>query len=172
VARGAALIMLLPWLALAQPLPEAYRLAAEASRVPPELLWAVARVESGTSLNGRHLPWPWTLNIAGRGYRYASQQQACHALLAAVRHTSPKRIDVGLGQINIGWHQEYFTSPCDALHPSKNLSLAARLLRQRYDEHPGSWLDAAAHYHRPAGGAPAARYRQQVSRLLQQGRQP
>lgn len=172
MARGSALIALLPWLALAHPLPEAYRQAAETSRIPPELLWAVARVESGTNLHGRHIPWPWTLNIAGKGYRYASQHQACSALLAAMQHTNPKRIDVGLGQINIGWHSERFTSPCDALHPLQNLSLAARLLRQRYDEHPGSWLNAAAHYHRPAGGVPAARYRQQVSHLLHQGSQP
>lgn len=172
MVRGSALIVLLPWLALAHPLPETYRQAAERFRVPPELLWAVAQVESGTKVNGKYLPWPWTLNIAGTGYRYDSQLQACTALRSALRHTSPKRIDVGIAQINIGWHREYFTSPCDALHPGKNLALAARLLRQRYDEHPGSWLDAAAHYHRPAGGAPAARYRQQVSRLLQQGRQP
>lgn len=172
MVRGAALIFLLPCLVLARPLPEAYRLAAERSRVPPELLWAVAQAESGANLKGRHIPWPWTLNIAGTGYRYASQQQACDALQAAIRRTSAKRIDVGLGQINIGWNRAYFTAPCDALHPWQNLSLAARLLRQHYDEHPGSWLDAAARYHRPAGGAPAARYRRQVRHLLQQGRQP
>ena len=56
MARGSALIALLPWLTLAHPLPEAYRLAAENSRVPPELLWAVAQAESGTHLNGKYLP--------------------------------------------------------------------------------------------------------------------
>ncbi|MFK9903092.1 transglycosylase, partial [Klebsiella pneumoniae] len=81
-------------------------------------------------------PWPWTLNIKGTGYRYASREQACQALLAAIRRISPKRIDVGLGQINIGWHRAYFASPCDALHPLQNLSLTAQLLRQRYDERP------------------------------------
>lgn len=62
--------------------------------------------------------------------------------------------------------------PCDSLHPLQNLSLTAQLLRQRYDERPGSWLNAAARYHRPAGGAPAARYRKLVSRHLQQAAPP
>ena len=48
----------------------------------------------------------------------------------------------------------------------------AQLLRKRYDERPGSWLNAAARYHRPAGGAPAARYRKLVSRHLQQATSP
>ncbi|EDB1019474.1 transglycosylase, partial [Salmonella enterica] len=48
----------------------------------------------------------------------------------------------------------------------------AQLLRQRYDERPGSWLNAAARYHRPAGGAPAARYRKLVSRHLPQATPP
>lgn len=65
MARGPALILLLPCLALAQPLPEAYLRTAEHFRVPPELLWAVTQTESGTNLSGRHLPWPWTLNISG-----------------------------------------------------------------------------------------------------------
>ncbi len=119
MARGSALILLLPCLALALPLPEAYLRAAKNYRVPPELLWAVTQTESGANLSGRHLPWPWTLNIKGTGYRYASREQACQALLAAIRRTSPKRIDVGLGQINIGWHRAYFDSPCDALHPCR-----------------------------------------------------
>lgn len=71
MARGSALILLLPCLALAQPLPEAYLRAAKNYRVPPELLWAVTQTESGANLSGRHLPWPWTLNIKGTGYRYA-----------------------------------------------------------------------------------------------------
>ncbi|EBA3987570.1 lytic transglycosylase domain-containing protein, partial [Salmonella enterica] len=52
MARGPALILLLPCLALAQPLPEAYLRAAEHFRVPPELLWAVTQTESGANLSG------------------------------------------------------------------------------------------------------------------------
>ncbi|MBF0035500.1 lytic transglycosylase domain-containing protein [Citrobacter freundii] len=168
MARSVALILLLPWLALANPLPEAYQQAAGRWQVPPELLWAVVQTESGSQLRTQRLPWPWTLNIAGKSYRYRSRKDACHALLSATRTTALKRIDAGLGQINIGWHRTLFRSPCDILHPYRNLMFTARLLRERYDEHPGSWLNAAGRYHRPAGGAPAARYRQQVGLMLKQ----
>ncbi|MXE01783.1 hypothetical protein FQZ98_28585, partial [Escherichia coli] len=65
----------------------------------------------------------------------------CLALPPAIPRPSPTRLDVGLGQINIGWHRAYFASPCDALYPLQNLSLTAQLLRKRYDERPGSWLN-------------------------------
>ncbi len=50
--------------------PLLYAQIARQQQVPAELLYAVARAESGTRLaQGLH-PWPWTLNIAGTGYRY------------------------------------------------------------------------------------------------------
>lgn len=168
MARSLALILFLPWMAQAVSVPEAYLQAASRWQVPPELLWAVAQTESGSRLGTRYLPWPWTLNIAGKSYRYRSQKAACEALKAAAQHVSLKRIDVGLGQINLGWQRDYVVSFCDALSPCRNLSLSARLLRLRYNERPGSWLNAAARYHRPAGGEAAARYRQQVARMLKQ----
>lgn len=124
MARGPALILRLPCLALAQPLPETYLRAAEHFRVPPELLWAVTQTESGANLSGKHRPWPWTLNIKGTGYRYASREQACEALLAAIRRTSPKRIDVGLGQINIGWHRAILLLPATPCIPCKTCRLS------------------------------------------------
>ena len=84
------------------------------------------------NLSGRHLPWPWTLNIKGTGYRYASREQACQALLAAIRRTSPKRIDVGLGRINIGWHRAYLTllrRPESPAKPVAHRATAASALR-------------------------------------------
>ncbi|HHW9302788.1 TPA: transglycosylase, partial [Salmonella enterica] len=84
--------------------PPLYAQIAHQQQVPAELLYAVARAESGTRLaQGLH-PWPWTLNIAGTGYRYPSRSSACRALLAFARTRSLKRIDAGLGQINLGWN--------------------------------------------------------------------
>lgn len=78
-------------------------------------------------------------------------------------------IDVGLGQLNIRWNPALFGSegrfsdPCDALDPYDNLDATAALLRQRFDQddhgNNGDWGRAAGRYHRPAGGAPAQRYR-------------
>jgi hypothetical protein len=50
--------------------PPAYQVAAQQAGVPPPVLYAVALQESGARLRGRLIPWPWTLNVAGRAERY------------------------------------------------------------------------------------------------------
>ncbi|EEU8708093.1 lytic transglycosylase domain-containing protein, partial [Salmonella enterica] len=104
--------------------------------------------------------------IAGTGYRYPSRSSACRALLDFARTRSLKRIDAGLGQINLGWNGQRFPSLCASFDPVDNLTVTALLLRQHYNASPGSWLDAAARYHHPAGGKPAAVYRQKISQQI------
>ncbi|OSM94129.1 transglycosylase SLT domain-containing protein [Lonsdalea populi] len=149
----------------AQDIPYGYRQIARLNKVPADLLYAIALTESGTRLAQGVRPWPWTLNVAGKSYRYATRRQACDALHRFLRTTRPKRIDAGLGQINLGWNARHFTHPCEALAPYPNLHLAATLLRRHYDKWQ-SWPEAVGRYHRPAGGKPAQRYRQQVLRYL------
>lgn len=151
--------------------PPAYQLAAYRAGIPSEVLYSVALQESGTRLRGHGpqlVPWPWTLNVAGAGYRFATRADACTALLVAMRTVDPKRIDVGIAQINMGWNGHRFgrgVSPCEALDPYKNLDVAARMLAElRADG--GDWLNVAGRYHRPAGGAPAARYRELFAKHL------
>lgn len=164
-----ALILLLPALSgLAAPqIPAGYQQVAQRARIPAELLYAVALTESGTQLSHGVHPWPWTLNVGGRAYLYATRQQACTALNQFLHTRDPRRIDAGLGQINIGWNGQFFATPCDALDPYLNLHVSARLLREHFDKQH-SWLHAAGRYHHPAGGLPAKRYRQKVARYLQQ----
>jgi hypothetical protein len=148
--------------------PPAYQLAAHDANVPPTVLFAIALQESGARLRGRLLPWPWTLNVAGSPYRFATRQTACHALLQALARYDAKRVDAGLGQINLGYHGQHFSSPCEALEPYRNLAVTAALLQEHYAI-TGDWVSAAGRYHRPAGGTLAARYRagfsQQIERL-------
>ena len=146
--------------------PPAYQLVAHDADIPSTVLFAIALQESGTHVRGRLLPWPWTLNIAGTPYRFATRQTACHALLQALVRHNPKRIDVGLGQTNLGYHGQRFSNPCEALDPYLNLTVTAALLREHHTA-TGDWVSAAGRYHRPAGGAPAARYRAGFSRQLE-----
>ncbi|MBX9410209.1 lytic transglycosylase [Pseudomonas baetica] len=146
--------------------PPAYQLAAHDADIPSTVLFAIALQESGIRVRGRLLPWPWTLNIAGTSYRFASRQAACHALLSALVRYDAKRIDVGLGQTNLGYHGQRFSSPCEALEPYRNLAVTAALLQEHHAV-TGDWVLAAGHYHRPAGGTPAARYRAEFSRQLE-----
>jgi hypothetical protein len=150
----------------AQDVPAGYRQVAQQAGVPADLLYAVALTESGSRLPQGVRPWPWTLNVGGKGYRYVTRHEACIALTQFMRTTHPKRIDAGLNQINIGWNGHHFSSPCDALDPYPNLQVAAHLLRGHYDKWQ-NWLEAAGRYHHPVGGKPAQRYRQQVYRHLQ-----
>lgn len=145
--------------------PPAYQLAAAQAQVPPNLLYAVALQESGRAMNGRLVPWPWTLNVAGQARRYGTHREACADLRQVLQITPATRVDVGLGQLNAGYQRHRVRQPCELLEPYRNLRLAATILREQYNPNQ-SWLMAAGRYHRPAGGAPAVRYRQRVGQHL------
>ena len=145
--------------------PAAYQSAGHEGGVPATVLYAIALQESGLRLRQRHVPWPWTLNVAGTSRYYATRRLACSALLNALRQHAAKRIDVGLTQINLGYQRRYYRQPCELLNPYRNLAVATAILRQQ--RRPGeSWLPAIGRYHHPAGGAIAARYRRNVGNQL------
>lgn len=169
IAARAALVLMLGVQATSVPAqevpPPAYQIAAHQAGVPSPVLYAVALQESGTRLRGRQVPWPWTLNVAGTPQRYATRAEACAGLRRALARTPANRIDAGLGQVNLGYHTHRYTQPCDLLDPYRNLAIAAEILREQHTPGEG-WLLAIGRYHRPAGGAPAARYRRSVHRHL------
>ena len=107
--------------------PPAYQLAAHRADVPAAVLYAVALQESGTRLRGRLVPWPWTLNVAGKPYRYATRAEACAGLRQALKRTSATRIDAGLGQVNLGYHAQRYAQPCELLDPYRNLAIATEI---------------------------------------------
>ncbi|WP_397453214.1 lytic transglycosylase domain-containing protein [Pseudomonas sp. NA-150] len=146
--------------------PPAYQLATHGTSVPSEVLYALALQESGISLRGKLVPWPWTLNVATVPYRFPNRNSACSALLQAIHTVGPKRVDAGLGQLNIGWQRHRFAEPCDVLDPYLNLALTTKVLLEQKVSGT-DWTEAAGRYHRPAGGSPAARYREGFSRHLQ-----
>ena len=142
-----------------QTVPEGYVRVAMAHGVPPEALYSVSLSESSCKLPRGVRPWPWTINVAGKGYRYETRLQAWQALQVFMKRHPLKRIDVGIAQVNLGWNGHHFASTWDAFDPYTNLNAAAAILRECWARKPGSWLDAAGCYHHPAGGQPAARYR-------------
>ncbi|AHG20631.1 lytic transglycosylase [Chania multitudinisentens RB-25] len=149
-----------------QAIPAGYYQVAVQERVPAEALYSLALTESSKKLPHGVRPWPWTINVAGTGYRYATRQEAYQALLGFMRSHSLKRIDVGIAQVNLGWNGHHFRSSWEAFDPYVNLHVAARILRACYDNKPGSWIAAAGCYHHPAGGQPARTYQAIVTRHL------
>lgn len=124
------------------------RVAQQVARetdMPPDVLRAITRVETGRRIGGRLTPWPWTLNIAGQGHWFGSRAEA---LDFAMRHfrRGIRNIDLGCFQISYRWHHQNFTSMDQMLDPLGNARYAARFLRQLYRE-TGAWDRAVAAYH-------------------------
>ena len=105
--------------------PPAYQLAAREAGVPAAVLYAVALQESGTHFRGHLVPWPWTLNVAGRAQRYATRADACAGLRRAMVTTVLRKIDVGLGQVNLGYQAQRYSHPCQLIDPYRNLAVSA-----------------------------------------------
>lgn len=152
--------------ASSQAIPPGYHQVAALEQVPAEALYSVALTESSKKLPHGVRPWPWTINVAGTGYRYTTRQEAYQALLEFMRSYPLKRIDVGIAQVNLGWNGHHFRSTWEAFDPYINLHVAARILRDCYTKKPGSWVAAAGCYHHPAGGQPARTYQAIFKRHL------
>ena len=115
--------------------------------LPPGLLTAIGRMESGRydPGAGRVSAWPWTINAAGQGAFFATKQQAI-AAVAALRMRGIQSIDVGCFQINLMYHAAAFASLDEAFDVHANASYAARFLSDLHGR-GGSWETAVAWYH-------------------------
>ena len=144
--------------------PPAYQLAAHRADVPAAVLYAVALQESGAMLRGRLIP--------GRGRstspaRHSAMPPAPRPARGCTVPSLTRRpiASTPASAVNLGYHAHRYTQPCELLDPYRNLAIAAEILREQHT--PGEdWLLAIGRYHRPAGGAPAARYRRSVHRHL------
>ncbi len=122
-------------------------LAAEQEhRLPPALLGAIARVESGRPRpEGGVAPWPWTLNAEGQGRFFDSKAEAM-AAVQALRQRGVTVIDVGCLQVNLHHHPQAFASLEEAFDPLSNARYAGQFLL-RLQAAAGDWVKAAGHYH-------------------------
>lgn len=137
--------------------------AAARHGVPPDLLRAIALAESGRSRAGRFAPWPWTLNIAGRGVWAGSRGEARVRAEAAIAG-GERSVDIGCFQLNWRWHGHAFPSVDAMLAPARAADYAARFLARLHAE-TGDWDRAAGYYH---SRTPRhyRRYRARLDRLL------
>lgn len=129
--------------------------------VDPRVLAGIALNES--AYHGR--AWPWTLNVAGRGYFFRTRGDAygaMRALIAAGRCD----FDVGIMQINWCYHRQRFASPWDALAPATNVRVAEDILNENYSR-THSVAKAIAWYH-SANPAPGSAYLARFVRHINQ----
>lgn len=135
--------------------------AEQANGLPPGILLAIGRVESGrwNPDLGRTAAWPWTINAAGKGAWFPTPEeaiQATRALLAA----GTRSIDTGCFQINLMYHPTAFRGLEEAFDPTANATYAAHFLLDLYAR-IGTWEGAVEAYH-SADPVKGFAYREQV----------
>lgn len=80
-------------------------------RLPPRMLGAIPRVESGRPYpaTGRLAPWRWTINAEGIGAFFTSKADAI-AAVQRLQARGVRSIDVGCMQVNLMFHPQAFAS--------------------------------------------------------------
>jgi len=136
--------------------------AEREAALPPRLLQAIGRVESGRrdAATGQFAPWPWTINAEGRG-SFFPDKAAAIAAVRALQAEGVRSIDVGCMQVNLRHHPNAFASLEAAFDPLTNARYAARFLRSLQAE-TGEWMQAAGGYHSQTPERAAA-YRARVA---------
>jgi soluble lytic murein transglycosylase-like protein len=129
--------------------------------LPPDLIHAIGRVESGRydRATNRVSPWPWTVNANGTGFVFDSQLEAV-TFVRILQSRGVRLIDVGCFQVDLFYHPSAFSSLEQAFDPAANADYAARFLSQLRGR-TGSWPAAIAGYH-SAVAQEGETYRQKV----------
>lgn len=136
--------------------------AAREMQVPLSVLRAITRTETGRSRNGRVEPWPWTVNMEGKGYWFDTAD-AARAFVYKEFRRGARSFDVGCFQINYKWHGAAFRSIDQMFDPVENARYAARFLGDLHAE-SGDWSVAAGSYHSRTPGY-ARKYRARFDRI-------
>jgi hypothetical protein len=136
--------------------------------LPPGILLAIGRVESGRPDERTHRlePWPWTVQALGKGLYFETKAEA----IIWVKDAEAKgitSIDTGCLQVNLFYHPDAFASLDAAFDPQVNADYAGRFLRQLYAE-TGDWRRATGLYHSRTATF-AVPYQERVGRALDAG---
>lgn len=118
---------------------------ARGSSVPQSVLHAISLTETGRPTGGRLRPWPWAINREGRGFWFASREEALAFARQSVAE-GRRSFDVGCFQINYHWHGHNFPSVESMFDPDVAAAYAVRFLTDLYAE-TGDWSRAAGAYH-------------------------
>lgn len=119
--------------------------AARRFDVPVDVMRAITRTETGRPGKQGPSPWPWTVNMEGRG-AWFDDRDAALAFVFGHFKRGARSFDVGCFQINYKWHSGAFATIQDMFDPQRNADYAAGFLRSLFEE-LGDWTLAAGAYH-------------------------
>ncbi|MCU7832082.1 MAG: lytic transglycosylase domain-containing protein [gamma proteobacterium symbiont of Lucinoma myriamae] len=153
-------------------IPVGYQRIANTYQVPVKVYYAMLTQESGLTTQHGFMPWPWTLNIAGKSRRYKNRKAAYQALRQAIK-SGTTLVDIGAGQVNWHYHHKKLGSLWQSLEPYHNLKVAAQILRNEYERSgQQNWWLAVGRYHSPGQKpkqlARAKKYERLVKRRYRQ----
>ncbi len=145
-----ACVICLPTLAAAQTDPShicdhAAQTISRETGVPRDVLLAVTLTETGRSRGGTVRPWPWTVNMEGKGIWFETEDDA-RAYVYQHFKQGARSFDVGCFQLNYKWHHQGFSSIDEMFDPLAGGRYAAGFLTELYQE-KGDWTEAAGAYH-------------------------
>ena len=120
--------------------------------LPPGLLAAVSRVETGRPLpvTGDRQPWPWSVDADGEALFFDTRASAAADTAFRLSHGA-RFVDIGCMQIDLRMHPRAFANLAEAFNPVLNADYAARLLLALHAA-GHSWPQAAGLYHSATPG--------------------
>lgn len=130
--------------------------------LPPGLLLAIGKVESGATdpRTGTLEPWPWSVDWQGQSLSFPTKA-ATIAWVKALQAGDDPSVDVGCFQINLHYHPDAFGTLDEAFDPARNADAAARFLSQLHAQF-GDWGQATGAYHSQTASL-AVPYRRRVA---------
>ncbi len=124
---------------------QAAQTVSRESGVPLSVLMAISLNETGKKTNGTFRPWPWTVNMEGKGHWFDTLDEA-RAFVFKNYKRGARSFDIGCFQVNYKWHGQAFRSIDEMFDPMANARYAARFLSALHEE-KGNWEAAAGAYH-------------------------
>lgn len=117
------------------------------SDLPPGLLLAIGRQESGRldEASGEFLPWPYAVNAAGDSKFFETKADAVR-FVRNLLGSGVRSIDIGCFQINLQQHPDAFSSLDEGFDPDANARYAARFLMSLHLA-TGHWDATIGRYH-------------------------
>ena len=114
-------------------------------KIPENLLLSIALTESGRKVGNNFFPWPWSINVKGKGYFLKNKQQ----LISFAKNNLERKIknfDLGCMQINYYYHGHKFKNITNMIEPKTNVNWAGKFLISLKTKHK-TWDEAISRYH-------------------------
>jgi hypothetical protein len=116
------------------------------SKVDPYLLYAIALAESQKASGPVVRPWPWAVNVAGKGY-YFSDLRAAEEFVDAQLDKGITNMDIGPLQVNVLWHGFRVSDPKELFHLPTAIKVGADILSEALASSPNDQTLAVGRYH-------------------------